>query len=64
MCENCEEELIGETLIGFYLDIWHTQSIRRSLVEGCNVSWSGEIYIKKTHKVIGTVVKNLTQALY
>ena len=68
VCENCEEELIGETLwripYGFYLDRWHTQTIRRSHVEGCNVSWSGEIFIKKTHKVIGTVVNNLTHTLY
>ena len=68
VCADCKEELIGETLWmipdGFYLDRWHTQSIRRSPAEGFKVSWSGEIYIKKTREVIGTVVKNLTHTLY
>ena len=63
VCADCEEELIGETLWNipdsFYLDRWHTQRIRRSRVEGCNVNWSGEIYFKNTYKVIGLLVENL-----
>ena len=68
VCADCKEEVIGETLWnipdGFYLDRWHTQRIRRSRVEGCNISWSGEIYIKNTHQIVGTVVKYLTHTLY
>ena len=64
---DCEEELIGETFWripdGFYLDRWHTHSVRKSPLEACNVGLSGDIFIKKTNKVIGTVVKGLTHTL-
>ena len=68
VCENCEEKLIVETLWripdGFYLDIWHTDSVRRSPVEGCKVVLNGSIINKKTKQVIGTVVDGLTPTLY
>ena len=68
VCENCEEELIGETLwimpVGFYYDRWPTHNIRRSPVPGCNVSEYGEIYLKGTYTKIGTVVNNLTHTIY
>ena len=69
VCEDCEEELIGETLWripdDFYLDTWHTHSVRRSPVEGCKVNFfNGNIVNKKTLDVIGTVVNGLTPTLY
>ena len=69
MCVDCEEELIGETLWripnDFYLDIWHTHSVRRSPVDGCKVNQhNGNIVNKKTYGVIGTVVDGMTPTLY
>ena len=69
VCVDCEEELIGETLWripdDFYLDIWHTHSVRRSPVEGCKVNQhNGNIVNKKTYDVIGTVVDGTTPTLY
>ena len=69
VCEDCEEELIGETLWripdGFYLDLWHTHSVRKSPIEGYKVNqFNGNIVNKKTLDVIGTVVNGLTHTLY
>ena len=68
VCVDCEDELIGETLWripdDFYLDIWHTHSVRRSPVEGYKVGLNGDIINKKTKHVIGTVVDGLTPTLY
>ena len=68
ICADCEVELIGETLWdipdGFYYDRWHTYSIRRSPVPGCNVSNYGDIYLKGTNNSIGTVVNDLMHTLY
>ena len=68
VCKDSEEELIGETLWripnSFYLDIWHTHSVRKSPVEGCKIGFNGNIINKKTYNVIGTLVNGLTPTLY
>ena len=66
--EDCEEELIGETLWkipnDYYFDSWHTHSVKRVPVNGFIVGMTGNILAKGSYTAIGNVVDDMTHTLY